>query len=154
VAEIKSRGVDLHLIVAGSGDLLQYCQDRAKAENLLVTFLGWREDIEVVLAAADFVLLTSDNEGTPLSLIQAGMVGIPVVATNVGSTNEIVVNGETGFLTDLSVKELTDAVVKVATDSALRAKMGSAGKAYTLARYGVDRLVKDHQDLYLRLLNR
>ena len=154
VAEIKSRGIDLHFIVAGAGDLLQYCQDRVKAENLPVTFLGWREDIEVVLAAADFVLLTSDNEGTPLSLIQAGMVGIPVVATNVGSTNEIVVNGETGLLTDLSFKELSDAVAKVATDSALRAKMGAAGKEYTLTRYGVARLVKDHQDLYLRLLNR
>jgi glycosyltransferase involved in cell wall biosynthesis len=143
----------LHFIVAGAGELLQYCQDRAKSENLSVTFLGWHEDIEVVLAAADFVLLTSDNEGTPLSLIQAGMVGIPVVATNVGSTNEIVVDGETGLLTDLSAKELSDAVVKVAADSALRAKMGAAGKEYTMARYGVDRLVKDHQDLYLRLLN-
>jgi glycosyltransferase involved in cell wall biosynthesis len=102
----------------------------------------------------DLVLLTSDNEGTPLSLIQAGMVGIPVVATNVGSTNEIVVNGETGLLTDLSVGQLADAVSRVATDGALRAKMGSAGKEYTLARYGVKRLVKDHQDLYLRLLNR
>jgi glycosyltransferase involved in cell wall biosynthesis len=153
-AEIKSRGIDLHFVVAGAGELLQYCQDRAESENLPVTFLGWREDIEVVLAAADFVLLTSDNEGTPLSLIQAGMVGIPVVATNVGSTNEIVVNGETGLLTDLSVKELSDAVAKVATDSALRAKMGTAGKEYTLARYGVSRLVKDHQDLYLKLLKR
>jgi glycosyltransferase involved in cell wall biosynthesis len=154
VAEIKSRGVNLHFIVAGAGDLLQYCQDRAKAENLPVTFLGWREDIEVVLAAADFVLLTSDNEGTPLSLIQAGMVGIPVVATNVGSTNEIVDDGETGLLTDLSVKELSDAVAKVATDSVLRGKMGAAGREYTMSRYGVDRLVKDHQDLYLHLLNR
>jgi len=154
VAEIKARGIDLHFIVAGAGDLLQYCQDRALAENLPITFLGWREDIEVVLAAADFVLLTSDNEGTPLSLIQAGMVGIPVVATNVGSTNEIVVNGQTGLLTDLSVSQLADAVVKVATDSALRAKMGAAGKEYTMARYGVNRLVKDHQDLYLRLLKR
>jgi glycosyltransferase involved in cell wall biosynthesis len=154
VAEVKSRGIDIHFIVAGAGELLQYCQDRASAENLPVTFLGWREDIEVVLAAADFVLLTSDNEGTPLSLIQAGMVGIPVVATNVGSTNEIVVNGVTGLLTDLSVKELSDAVAKVSTDSALRAKMGAAGKEYTMARYGVDRLVKEHQDLYLWLLNR
>jgi glycosyltransferase involved in cell wall biosynthesis len=154
IADVKSRGIDLHFIVAGAGELLQYCQDRTKAENLPVTFLGWREDIEVVLAAADFVLLTSDNEGTPLSLIQAGMVGIPVVATNVGSTNEIVVDGETGLLTDLSVKELSDAVAKVATNSALRVKMGAAGKEYTLARYGVARLVKDHQDLYLRLLDR
>ena len=153
-AEIKSRGINLHFIVAGAGELLAYCQDRAIAENLPVTFLGWREDIEVVLAAADFVLLTSDNEGTPLSLIQAGMVGIPVVATNVGSTNEIVVTGETGLLTDLSVDQLANAVTKVATDSDLRAQMGAAGKEYTMARYGVARVVKDHQDLYLRLLKR
>jgi len=52
------------------------------------------------------------------------------------------------------VKQLSDAVAKVATDSALRAKMGAAGKDYTLARYGVSRLVKDHQDLYLTLLKR
>ena len=152
-AKTKTDNVKVHFIVAGAGEKLQYCQDRVSSENLPVTFLGWREDIEVVLAAADFVILTSDNEGTPLSLIQAGMVGIPVVATNVGSTCEIVVDGQTGFLTDLSVDQLSEAVAKLASDSDLRAKMGAAGKEYTLARYGVKRLVKDHQDLYLRLLD-
>ena len=152
--QANADNVKVHFIVAGAGEKLQYCQDRVSSENLPVTFLGWREDIETVLAAADFVILTSDNEGTPLSLIQAGMVGIPVVATNVGSTNEIVVDGQTGFLTDLSVEQLTQAVTKLVSDSDLRAKMGAAGQGYTLARYGVERLVKDHQDLYLRLLNR
>ena len=154
VSKIKDAGTNVQFVVAGAGELLDYCQKRASDENLPVTFLGWREDIEIVLAAADFVILTSDNEGTPLSLIQAGMVGIPVVATNVGSTNEIVVDGETGFLTDLSVDQLADSVTELANDGDLRAKMGSAGQQYTLARYGVARLVKDHQDLYLRLLNR
>ena len=153
-AKTKTDNVKVHFIAAGAGEKLQYCQDRVSSENLPITFLGWREDIETVLAAADFVILTSDNEGTPLSLIQAGMVGIPVVATNVGSTNEIVVDGRTGFLTELSVDQLSEAVAKLASDSDLRAKMGAAGKEYTLARYGVERLVKDHQDLYLRLLNR
>jgi len=152
IAEVKSRGLNLEFVVAGAGERLQYCQDRVAAEDLPVTFLGWREDIEVVLAAADFVILTSDHEGTPLSLIQAGMVGIPVVATNVGSTNEIVVDGKTGFLTQLSVDQLADAVEKLASDSGLRSRMGAAGQEYTMARYGVDRLVKDHQDLYLKLL--
>jgi len=152
VAEVKSRGLNLEFMVAGAGEQLQYCQDRVAAEDLPVTFLGWREDIEVVLAAADLVILTSDNEGTPLSLIQAGMVGIPVVATNVGSTNEVVVNEKTGFLTDLSVDQLADAVEKLVMDEVLRAEMGAAGQEYTMARYGVDRLVKDHQDLYLKLL--
>jgi glycosyltransferase involved in cell wall biosynthesis len=153
-SQVQADNVKVHFIVAGAGEKLQYCEERVSSENLPVTFLGWREDIEVVLAAADFVILTSDNEGTPLSLIQAGMVGIPVVATNVGSTNEIVADGHTGFLTDLSVEQLSHAVAKLASDSDLRAKMGAAGKEYTLARYGVERLVKDHQDLYLRLLNR
>ena len=154
VAKVKSNDVKVKFVVAGAGEQFQYCQERVTTENLPVTFLGWREDIEVVLAAADFVILTSDNEGTPLSLIQAGMVGIPVVATNVGSTNEIVVNGKTGFLTDLSVDQLASAVTKLAENNDLRAQMGAAGQEYTLARYGVERLVKDHQDLYLRLLNR
>lgn len=154
VAKVKADGIKVKFIVAGAGEQLQYCQERVSNEALPVTFLGWREDIEVVLAAADFVILTSDNEGTPLSLIQSGMVGIPVVATNVGSTNEIVVNGETGFLTDLSVDQLSSAVTKLAENSDLRGQMGTAGQEYTLARYGVERLVKDHQDLYLRLLNR
>ena len=154
VAKVKADGIKVKFIVAGAGEQLQYCQDRVTNENLPVTFLGWREDIEVVLAAADFVILTSDNEGTPLSLIQAGMVGIPVVATNVGSTNEIVVNGKTGFLTDLSVDQLASAVTKLTENIDLRVQMGATGQEYTLARYGVERLVKDHQDLYLRLLNR
>ena len=154
VAKAKADGIKVKFVVAGAGERLQYCQDRVTNEDLPVAFLGWREDIEVVLAAADFVILTSDNEGTPLSLIQAGMVGISVVATNVGSTNEIVVNGKTGFLTDLSVDQLASAVTKLAENNDLRAQMGAAGQEYTLARYGVERLVKDHQDLYLRLLNR
>jgi len=152
VAKVKADGIKLKFIVAGAGEQLQDCQDRVINEKLPVIFLGWREDIEVVLAAADFVILTSDNEGTPLSLIQAGMVGIPVVATNVGSTNEIVVDRETGLLTDLSVDQLAAAVTKLAENSDLRAQIGAAGQEYTLARYRVERLVKDHQDLYLRLI--
>ena len=154
VAKVKADGVKIKFLVAGAGQQLQYCQDRVTNEDLPVTFLGWREDIEVVLAAADFVILTSDNEGTPLSLIQAGMVGIPVVATNVGSTNEIVVNGKTGFLTDLSVDQLVKAVTKLSGNSELRAQMGSEGREYSLARYGVVRLVRNHEDLYHELISR
>ncbi len=151
VAEVKARGIDLHFIVAGEGDLLQYCKDRVRTENLPVTFLGWREDIEVVLAAADLVLLTSDNEGTPLSLIEAGIVGIPVVATNVGSISEIVINGETGLLADLSVSALADAVEALVADAALRKAMGAAGKARAKQYFSLDRMVKDHSDLYRSL---
>lgn len=154
VAEIHNQQVPVHFIVAGAGDLLNYCQERVALENLPVTFLGWREDIETVLAASDMVLLTSDNEGTPLSLIQAGMAKIPVVSTDVGSVPEIVVDQETGILTDLTVRSLVSAVRELIEDSGLREDMGLAAYDYTMQRYGVERLVQDHQNLYLELLTR
>ena len=153
VAELQHQGCDLHFIVAGAGELLDYCKERSSNENLPVTFLGWREDIETVLAACDLVLLTSDNEGTPLSLIQAGMARLPIVATNVGSINEIVLDKETGFLTDLSVSSLAESVMKLASSQSLREKMGERAHQYTIQRYGVERLVDDHQKLYEELLS-
>lgn len=153
VALLHDQGVDLHFIVAGAGDLIEYCKERSAKENLPVIFLGWREDIETVLAAADLVILTSDNEGTPLSLIQAGMARLPIVATNVGSISEIVLDGETGFLTDLSPVSLAESVVKLVSSPSLRDEMGTRAHEYTIQRYGVERLVKDHQRLYKNLLS-
>lgn len=152
VSEIKKRGIDLDFFIAGDGDLLEKCRERIKGEDLPVTVLGWQSDIERVLSAADMVVLTSDNEGTPLSLIQAGMVGLPVVTTNVGSVSEVVLNGETGIVTELDVQKIANALEKLANDSDLRAKLGRAGQEFTLKNYGVKRLVNDHEELYKKLL--
>ncbi|MDP1720433.1 MAG: glycosyltransferase [Candidatus Nanopelagicaceae bacterium] len=154
VSEIHNQQVPVHFIVAGAGDLLEYCKERVSNENLPVTFLGWREDIETVLAASDMVLLTSDNEGTPLSLIQAGMAKVPVVSTNVGSVSEIVVDQETGILTDLTARSLANALKELVEDGDLREDMGLAAYDYTMQRYSVERLVSDHQNLYVELLSR
>lgn len=153
VEELNGRGVPIHFIVAGAGDLLDYSRERSSRENLPVTFLGWREDIENILAASDMVLLTSDNEGTPLSLIQAGMANLPVVATRVGSVDEIVLDGKTGLLTELSTDSIANAIIQLASDPELRKSMGEAAHEYTMQRYGVERLVRDHQQLYFDLLN-
>ena len=89
VSEIKRRGVEIEFFMAGDGELLDVCRERITREVLPVKVLGWQSEIEKVLSAADMVILTSDNEGTPLSLIQAGMAGLPVVTTNVGSVPEV-----------------------------------------------------------------
>jgi len=78
---------------------------------------------------------------------------LPIVATRVGSIDEIVLDGETGFLSDLSPKSLADSVTKLASSETLRVEMGTKAHNYTMQRYGVERLVKDHQKLYERLLN-
>ena len=152
VSEIKKRGINLDFFMAGDGELLEGCRKRISDQKLPVTVLGWQSDIEKVLSAADIVVLTSDNEGTPLSLIQAGMAGLPVVTTNVGSVPEVVIDGDTGFVTDLDVQEIANALEKLAKDKALRERLGLAAQKFTLANFGVQRLVHDHEELYKKLL--
>ncbi len=152
VGEIKRRGSDLEFFIAGDGELLESCRARISDEDLPVKILGWQSDIERVLAAADIVILTSDNEGTPLSLIQAGMASLPVVTTKVGSVPEVVIDGVTGFVTDLDVHKIADALEKLAKSAELRARMGASAQEFTLSSFGVDRLVNDHEVLYKKLL--
>jgi len=152
VSEVKKRGLDIDFFMAGDGELLEACRKRISSQNLPVVVLGWQSNIEKVLSAADIIVLTSDNEGTPLSLIQAGMAGLPVVTTNVGSVPEIVLDSITGIITNLDVQEIANALEKLATDKALRERLGLAAQEFTLANFGVRRLVHDHEDLYKKLL--
>ena len=152
VSEIKKRHINLDFFIAGDGELLEVCRERIIAENLPVKVLGWQSNIEKVLSATDIVVLTSDNEGTPLSLIQAGMAGLPVVSTNVGSVPEVVLDNATGLITSLEVQEIADALEQLFTDKALRERLGHAAQEFTLANFGVQRLVHDHEELYKTLL--
>ncbi len=153
VSEIKKRQVSLDFFIAGDGELLETCRTRIVAEELPVSVLGWQSNIERVLSAANIVVLTSDSEGTPLSLIQAGMAGLPVVSTNVGSVSEIVLNNITGIITELDVQQIADALENLANNHALRAQLGKSAQEFTLANFGVRRLVHDHEELYKRLLS-
>ena len=77
VSEIKKRGVELEFFMAGDGELLDICRKRIAREYLPVKVLGWQSNIERVLAAADLILLTSDNEGTPLSPVSYTHLTLP-----------------------------------------------------------------------------
>ncbi len=151
VSELKQRGIGIKFFIAGDGDLLQVCRERILREELPVNILGWQSDIERVLSAADIVVLTSDNEGTPLSLIQAGMAGLPVVTTRVGSVPEVVLDGVTGIITSLDVQDIANALEKLAKNAELRDRLGKSAKEFTQANFGVNRLVKDHEALYKKL---
>lgn len=137
---------DVQFIVAGEGDESEIV--RNAAESLPITMLGWRSDVENVLAASDAVLLTSDNEGTPLSLIQAAMAGLPVVASDVGSVSDVVINGETGWLAPADDLTLATATVEMLGHPAEARDRGLAAKDRADRLYGVQRLADDHARLY------
>ena len=83
----------------GDGPLAEQLEREAvNLKNLL--FLGWRQDLDVVYSAADIVILCSDNEGMPLSLIEASSIGVPIIASDVGSVSEIVTDEENGLLVE------------------------------------------------------
>ena len=89
---------DAQFVVCGDGDLAAEVAGTASDLGRSLRLLGWRADVETVYAAADLILLTSDNEGMPVSLIEAGLAGLPAVATSVGSVAEVVEDGCTGLL--------------------------------------------------------
>jgi glycosyltransferase involved in cell wall biosynthesis len=135
-------------VVCGEGDLLDQVAEAAGRLDGALHLLGWRADVETVYAAADLVLLTSDNEGMPVSLIEAGLAGLPAVATRVGGVPEVVQDGVTGLLTATRPAELADRVIRLLRDEPLRLRMGRSARARTTERFGADRLVHDIHELY------
>jgi glycosyltransferase involved in cell wall biosynthesis len=135
-------------VICGEGDLLGALREQAAPLGARVRFLGWRADVETVYAATDVVVLTSDNEGMPVSLIEAAMCGVPAVTTDVGSAAEVVLHEQTGLLVPVSVPALVDAVDQLLTDDALRARLAAAGGPRARSLFGVERLVADTERLY------
>jgi glycosyltransferase involved in cell wall biosynthesis len=134
--------------ICGGGDLAGSVSSATADLGASVRLLGWRADVERVYAAADVVVLTSDNEGMPLSLIEAGLAGVPAVATNVGSVAEVVRDGSTGLLTRCDAGELARGVIQLLREPELRGRMGRAAAQWSHDRFGAERLVADVQRVY------
>ena len=104
--------------------------------------LGYRTDVAAILAASDIFALPSHFEGLPMSVIEAMLSGLPVVATDIRGPREQVTDGVTGLLVPpASVAPLTEALQRLAGDPALRASMGRASLARALALYCEDAVV-------------
>ena len=141
------------LLVAGEGDLFDSTRELAKGLEGSVRFFGWQRDVASLYAAADLVILTSDNEGMPVTLIEAAAAGLPSVTTDVGSAREVVVHGETGLVVVPTPAATADAVIRLLGDGALRARMGDAAGKRAHDSFSTRRLVDDHASLYRRLVN-
>jgi len=148
---VLKRRPDVILAIAGEGDLLEETRVLAEPLGPSVRFLGWRRDITCLYAAADCMVLTSDNEGMPVTLIEAAMAGVPSVTTDVGSAQEVVLNEVTGIVVESSASAIADGLIRL-LDGDLRDKMGTAARARAESKFGTKRLVADHEALYERLL--
>ncbi|MFQ6618361.1 MAG: glycosyltransferase family 4 protein, partial [Fidelibacterota bacterium] len=144
-------------VVVGSGELLDPLRDEVKRLNMdrRVFFLGWRRDLPEIYSSLDLVCLTSKNEGTPVSLIEAMASGIPVVSTNVGGVCDIVDEGVNGYLVEEDdVAGMADKIVVLLNDPDLRGEMGRRGREIVKERFSIERLVRDMGNFYLNLISR
>lgn len=129
-------------------------QDSDEHPHPLV-FTSWRSDVDTIMAGLDIIALTSFNEGTPVSLIEAQAAGKPIVSTKVGGIGDIVLEGETALLAALDDEEtFCRHLLQLVEDEDLRVRLGSNSSPYVLQRFSYQRLMRDMSELYYELLHK
>lgn len=155
VHEARVSGAPVKLVVVGDGVLRTGLERRAAELGIAdaVFFAGFRDDMPAVVAAADVALLTSDNEGTPVALIEAAAGARPAVTTDVGGVR-LVVEERSGVLCPAGdARCLGAALAALAADPERRLAMGRAAREHVRARFTAERLVDDVDALYRSLLD-
>ena len=154
VAVARLEGAPLRLAVAGDGELRAalVALSRELMIEDCVSWLGYRRDLPTLAAASDIAVLSSDNEGTPVSLIEAGASGLPAVSTDVGGVRDVVLNGVTGLLVPATDHErLGAAIASLAADPERRRAMGGRARDHVLSQFSIERLIGDITSLYEEL---
>jgi len=148
----------VRVFVIGGGELDEYLKQKAKEieavhQRSIFTFTSWIKDVDIPLARLDVVCLTSHNEGTPVSLIEAQAANIVVMSTNVGGVKDIVDENETAFIIeDFSVIDYTEKLLLLVEDENKRKFMSQNGWNYVKDKFHYTRLCANVESLYLELL--
>ncbi len=118
-----------------------------------LTFTSWIKEIDEVNAGLDIVALTSLNEGTPVSLIEAQAANNPIVSTDVGGVCDVVLAGKTALLSESKdLGGFTNNLLRLIEDADLRDELSSYGNRFVEQRYSYKRLVADMAELYDQLV--
>lgn len=153
--------------LVGDGDSREFLKNIAKELEIPFTmhtdkehphplvFTSWRKDVDVVFAGLDIVVLTSLNEGTPVSLIEAQAAGKPIVSTKVGGIADVVIENKTALLSEVNdVKTFSENLLRLVSDVELRRSFSNAGQNFVMEKFSYHRLVKDTDRLYRTLIEK
>lgn len=151
--------------IIGGGHLIQSTKDLATDLGLTISdnietkpdadlfFTDWREDVDTIMNGLDILALTSLNEGTPVTLIEAQACKTPIVSTRVGGIVDIVKENETALLSDNdNIEAFTENMYRLVNDPELRREFASKGE-FVFEKFSYQRLVKDMEVLYRKLLD-
>jgi glycosyltransferase involved in cell wall biosynthesis len=157
----------IRAFIVGDGESRQSIELKAKELNIpfidgtkskeksVLTFTSWIKNVDNVLAGSDIVALTSFNEGTPVSLIEAQAAGKAIVTTNVGGIENVVKPGVTALLADNNnLEQFTNQLLRLIEDEGLRNSMSKESWNFVREKYHYTRLVSDVENLYSSLLKK
>ena len=154
-AAAHARDPEMRFFLAGDGELRPAVEARIRERGLdgVVRLLGWRRDVPELLHAMDLFLLTSKFEGLPRSVLQAMAAGVPVVATEVDGTPEVVRDGVTGDLVPPSdPAAAAEKLVALAGDPGRRARYAERAREALSESFDVNRMVTQLEELYVEVL--
>jgi glycosyltransferase involved in cell wall biosynthesis len=154
-ARVAFEDPNARFVVVGDGVLRPAMERHARELGLTerVVFTGWRRDLARIYADLDVLVISSDNEGTPVSAIEAMASGRPVVATRVGGLPDLIAEGETGYLVPArEAHAMGAAILRLLREPQTARCMGQAAQAMAQERFPVTRLITDMQDLNNQLL--
>jgi glycosyltransferase involved in cell wall biosynthesis len=147
---------NLCFLLVGDGELRADLETYVQQLHLekAVIFTGWRRDLAQVYADLDAVVISSDNEGTPASLIEAMAAGCPVISTRVGGVPDLIRDGDTGRLVPpRDPAALANAILNRFAEATRTAEMAQQAQTLTVKKYNSARLVTDMDGLYKTLLH-
>jgi glycosyltransferase involved in cell wall biosynthesis len=155
ISDLTRNHLDVHLLMVGTGPLRQRLELHSDELGLSdrVHFLGSRPDVPRLLTSADVFVLTSETEGMPAVLIEAGMSGLPSVAFNVGGVAEVLDHGVTGMLiAPGDLKGFGEALARLCRDRDRRTRMGDAARRRCLDHFDLRTIALEYEELFLEML--
>ncbi len=156
-ARVAKKVPDVQFWMAGDGELRPAVESKIKERNLgaQVKLLGWRRDIPELMRSSDVHVLTSLWEGLPRSAVEALVLGKPVVAFSVNGLNDIIRNGENGYIENPGdIESLSERCVRILNDAA-HAKKLSGGAIGTIDEtFDINNMVRYQEELYENLTNK
>ena len=134
---------------------MNYTYFRSKPVKADLTFCSWIKDVDVAISGLDIVAISSHNEGTPVSLIEAQAGDKPVISTNVGGIENVVIKNDTALLVDSNdYKEYAEQLLRLIEDDELRNRLGKNGWEFVREKFHFTRMIKEVSLLYKQLLTK
>ncbi|MBO0958858.1 glycosyltransferase family 4 protein [Neobacillus sp. MM2021_6] len=155
IARLKEEYPNARLLLAGEGPLLQECLNLAHSLDVeqKVDFLGYRNDVEVLLKMSDIAVASSLREGLPVNIMEAMSCGLPVIANDNRGHRELIQNNQNGWIIMNNAADFSERMKILADNSELRMEMGQYGRNEILIRYSIYKVLEEKSMIYRSLMD-